>query len=278
MKGLTQFAQTWHTTPDDLLLLNLQFARNLAYPELDLAAYQAKVVSLVEEAARVLPATQANTRAQAERLTDFLFFDIGLRGNKTQYHDERNSFMNEVLDRQVGLPISLSMLYVNIARRLGLNAFGVALPGHFIAGIQTDSDLIYLDPFYQTFDLDVEDCVQLICSTGLAQVQAAAFDPRWLLPANSVTILTRMLTNLKYLYIRTEKWTKALLAVQHLQIVDSDNADHWRDIGILYYHAGRLHASSEALTRYLQLYPTAPDAETMRGNLQAVLDQLVRLN
>ena len=126
---------------------SLQFARALAYPGLDVAGYMAVLHDLSETAAEHVDLSQP-VAEQAQQLAGYLFGEVGFRGDPSAYADPRNSYLNEVLDRRVGLPIALSVIYVDVAQRLGIPAYGIGLPGHFIVGIHGRDGEVCLDPFH----------------------------------------------------------------------------------------------------------------------------------
>ena len=144
------------------------------------------------------------------------------RGNSATYQDPRNSYLNEVIERRLGIPISLSVIYIAIAQDLGLPAHGVGLPGHFIVGIRDNGDEIYIDPFHGGVRLFQADCVQLVReATGIS----GAFQPEWLKPVSPVVILTRMLNNLRNIYLHQADWTHALAVVERLRLLQPDLPD-----------------------------------------------------
>ena len=144
----------------------LQLARAVAYPDLNVAQYMSHLHELSEEGAEVID-LRLPVAMQAEQLSKFLFLTAGFRGNRSNYQDPLNSFLNEVMDRRIGIPITLSILYIDIATRLGIPAYGIGLPGHFIVGIHDKESDIWLDPFHEGRILDLSDCADLIrFSTG----------------------------------------------------------------------------------------------------------------
>jgi regulator of sirC expression with transglutaminase-like and TPR domain len=252
----------------------LSFARAIAYPRLDIAVYMSRLDNLADRARPLVNA--ASTLAdRADALSDFLFSQMEFRGNRDRYYDPRNSFLNAVLDRKLGIPITLSILYVAVAQRLGLRAYGIGLPGHFITGLYDDGAEVYLDPFNAGLRLSTADCARLVReSTGYK----GAFHAKWLAPVSPVDVLSRMLTNLTNAYIQNEDWKSAIPVIQHLLLVQPDLNFHLRDLGYLYLYNGSLRQAARYLEEYLRRSPEASDFDTVRSSLQIVAGRLALWN
>jgi regulator of sirC expression with transglutaminase-like and TPR domain len=270
----TTFQDELNRKPIDLLRAALCFAREIAYPDLDVESAVARIDRIAEEGRKVLSPT-ATVREQAEELADYLFDRIGFQGNSGNYADPRNSFLNEVLDRKLGIPISLSVIYVAVARRLGLPAHGIGLPGHFIVGVEDSQGILYLDPFHGGQRLSVEDCANLVVqTTGYTE----RFQLGWLDPASSRDILTRMLNNLRSVFLNQKQWAKAAAVVERLRMIQPDIPDYSRDLGVIYHLNGSLQQAIESYRDYLQRAPEASDSEEVKRNMLAVVEAQARLN
>jgi regulator of sirC expression with transglutaminase-like and TPR domain len=267
------FQDEIHQEPIHLPRAALRFARELAYPGLEVEVYLDRLDRLAE-AGRQACAPAGSPREHAEALADFLFDRSGFQGNTKEYNDPRNSFLNEVLDRRLGIPISLSVIYLYIAWRLGLSAYGVGLPGHFIVGVDDPQGPVYLDPFHGGQRLAEEDCANLVLLTGYNQV----FQREWLNPSPARDILARMLNNLRNIYIQEEDWVKAASVVERLRMIHPQLPEYARDLGLFYHGSGSLQRAIDLYTEYLSRTPEAPDAENIRRNLQAAVQSLARLN
>ena len=256
----------------------LAFARSIAYPGLELESYLARIENLVSLARRAVP-LHAAMEDRVDTLSDFLFNEMGFRGNHEEYFDPRNSYLNEVLDRRLGIPISLSVLWVAIAQKLNLPAYGVGLPGHFIVGIAVpetpDHSQILIDPFNAGLRLSLSDCDRLVREkTGYK----GSFQPKWLSPTTPVDLLTRMLNNLCHAYVQREDWSSAIPVIQHLLLAQPDSQEHLRDLGYVHLYAGSMRLSARYLEEYLRRAPDAPDFETVRTSLQIVAGRLALWN
>jgi regulator of sirC expression with transglutaminase-like and TPR domain len=213
--------------------------------------------------------------AALERLSRFLFEAEGFRGNSEDYYDPRNSCLNDVLDRKLGIPITLSVLMMEIGRRVGLDVDGVGLPGHFIVGASVGRRRIYLDPFNGGAVLTPAQAVEVASRAMGRPVKLA--DAHWA-PCGKRQILVRMLRNLKSAYARREDWPRALAVVDRLLVLDAESPVHLRDRGTVLVRMRRLHEGAAAWERYLRRFPNAPDADGFRDELRKVRQALGSLN
>ena len=190
------------------------------YPGLDVATYVARV----DELARVVDEVGRHARgadARLEALDRAFFGRLGFRGNQDDYYDPRNSFLNEVIDRRAGIPITLSLLYIELGRRVGLELAGLSFPGHFLVRHQSDDELVFIDPFHQGARLDVE-----ALEARLRRVVGPGADlaEEHLEPASKQHMLTRMLTNLAAIYRRAGDVYRGIAVLERMLVLDPDNA------------------------------------------------------
>lgn len=268
------FQQQIDCQPIDLLGAALSFAQEICYPNLEVEKYSYQVECLAEEARHKIH-SGLSLELQAERLASFLFQEKGFKGNSDQYHDPRNSYLNEVLERHLGIPISLSVIYLALAERLGLPAHGVGLPGHFIVGLQIESGDLLLDPFHEGQQLSLIDCARLVeLSTGYS----GRFQSEWLDPLNHSDILARMLYNLRSIYIQRDDWKLALAVVEHLQLLQPTYPGHLRDLGVICREAGLFQQAIDYFQRYLVAVPEAQDAALVRRDLRDTIAHLSSRN
>lgn len=214
------------------------------YPELDRGPYLARLDELAGEArSRLESAATASQRVQA--LSQLLAWDHGFHGNRDDYYDPRNSFLNDVLDRRVGIPIALSVLYIEVARRAGMPAEGVGFPTHFLA---RHEDVIF-DPYGEGRILSTEDCQELLQRTSEGRIP---FRPELLAPTPPKQILMRMLNNLKHIYIRAKYYRKAIGIIDRLLMIDSGDYEELRDRGAIHIELKQFALAKADLTTYLQ--------------------------
>ena len=260
--------------PINLSLSALRIAQAIAYPDLDIDLYLGLLDGLAEWAIKAVPRSD-QVQIYAGGLSAFLFDQLGFQGNKDHYDDPRNSFLNEVLDRRLGIPISLSLIYLHVAHQAGLDAHGIGLPGHFIVGVRGHDREIYLDPFNQGKVISLVECASLVsASTGYQ----GPFQEDWLVPAKPTAILTRMLNNLRNLYIKSREWDLALRVIEQTSLLHPAMPELVRDRGIIYQHQGKLSLAIQQYERYLNLSPDAPDAPAMQSYLRSVAKQLAQRN
>ncbi len=252
----------------------LHLARSIAYPILNVDYYVDRL-NVLSEAARPQVTAQKTLLDRVEAISDFLYYRMDFRGNREDYHDPRNSYLNYVLDRKLGIPITLGTVYITIAQQLGLLAYGIGLPGHFIVGLYEKGQQILIDPFNAGQRLSVADCLRLVRdSTGFQ----GTFQKKWLSPVAPGDLLARMLTNLCNAYIQREDWQSAIPVIQHLRMVQPEVHFHLRDLGYLYLYNSSLRLSAQYLEAYLRCAPNATDFEAVRSSLQIVTARLALWN
>lgn len=233
------------------------------YPDLDVEHERGRVRRLCDEGAGRVQGID-NPFARLDGLRAYLFEELGFRGNLEQYNDPRNSFLNEVLDRRLGIPLTLSLLFVELARTAGFEARGIGLPGHFVARADYRGRTILVDPFHGGGVITLEDCRQLVArSTGRGWL----FRSEVLEGTSDRAMLARLLMNLKYAYLGRSDYARALAVVDRLLLVTPDDSAEIRDRGFLRARLGRAGAAIADLERYLSLAPDAPDTRSVEGRL-----------
>ncbi len=223
------------------------------YPALDPAPYLQRLERMGEAAeGRLQRHAQAGIGAQIATLNAYLFEELGFSGNAERYDDPRNSFLNEVLDRRLGIPISLALVYLEIGRRGGLRLEGVNFPGHFLVRAPDATEDLIVDPFHAGALLSEVDCRHLLREyVG----DETAFDRRLLATATRQHIVVRMLVNLKRLYVRMQSFPQARAAADLLLAVDPSALSELRDRGLLAYHMEDFASALRDLEAYLRLMP-----------------------
>jgi regulator of sirC expression with transglutaminase-like and TPR domain len=205
----------------DLLVASL-VAVEFEYPELDVSRYVARVDTFAEKARSLARASGEGAREGQLVALDRIFFgELGFRGNQDDYYDPKNSFMNEVIDRRTGIPISLSVLYIELGRRLGLDLAGLSFPGHFLVRYQSGDELLFIDPFHQGARLDIEALegrLRRVVGPG------AELAEEHLEPASKHHMLTRMLTNLAAIYRRAGDVYRGIAVLERMLVLDPANA------------------------------------------------------
>jgi regulator of sirC expression with transglutaminase-like and TPR domain len=254
--------------PDDAIDLghaSLLIARE-EYPDLDVGRYLARLDEMAEEIRRRLKGGEG-VKSQIAHLNRLLFEEMGFRGNREEYYDPRNSFLNDVLDRRVGIPITLSTVYLEVGRRIGCRLAGVAFPGHFLVR-SLDCDPmqdVLIDPFNRGRMLTEAECRALLLETYAGQVP---FGPELLARARNREILQRMIHNLRWIYQRQRDYHMAL-RVQHLLLcIVPDGPQEIRDRGLIYFRLALFAEAVADLEQYLVRAPRAPDAAKIEKRLK----------
>ena len=235
----------------------------MEYPELDLDHQFGQLDSLAEEVAGRLD-TSRDPLFCVNTLSEYLFDELGFQGNLDDYYDPRNSFLNEVLQRRLGIPITLSLVCIEVGKRLDIPLLGVSMPGHFLLRHQGEEDL-YIDPFNKGILLSEEECAQRLQQVTQANVP---WDPRFLAPVSNREFVARILRNLKNIYLERQDHDHAIMTIDRLIVLQPDVTLERRDRGIVRYNLGRHEESLEDLTIYL-------DSDPEGGNV-ADVERLVR--
>lgn len=243
------------------------------YPGLDVEAYLRQLDELATGVQQRLPA-QAGLEDTLVTLNQFLFVELGFSGDTENYDDPRNSFLNEVLDRKRGIPITLSIIYMEVGRRLGLPLKGVSFPGHFLVKFATREGEVVLDPFSGGSLMSKEDLEEMLEETyGGADTLHAPLE-RLLTAAGNKEILVRMLRNLKGVYLRREHYDKALTVVDRILLIQPEQPDEIRDRACIYERLECFRAALQNFQTYLTLRPSSGDAPDVHRRI-AELQQIV---
>jgi regulator of sirC expression with transglutaminase-like and TPR domain len=255
----------------DLTIGTLALAR-VEYPDLDVGHH----VKCVEELAARSGAGGLDDPLRAlHRLREFLFDEEGFRGNADDYYDPANSCLNQVLQRKLGIPITLSVVMIEVARRVGLRVEGVGLPGHFIVSARVGADRVLLDPFDGGTVLTQETAADVVAR---AVGRRVTLTTEHFAPVSKRQILVRMLVNLKSAYVRREEWAKGLAIVERLLVLDGPSSLFMRDRGSLLVKLGELMRGAADWERYLTAHPQAPDGDKIKRDLRRVRQRLATLN
>jgi regulator of sirC expression with transglutaminase-like and TPR domain len=247
------------------------------YPDLDVGAYLDKLEQMALALKRRLPvgAVPANLIAA---LNKFLFQELGFAGEVAEYYEARNNFLNEVIDRRRGIPITLAIIYIDIGRRIGLAIEGVSFPAHFLVKCKFSEGMVVLDPFAGGISLSIDELVTRIESLhpGMQPSKAAVME--MLASARNKDILARILRNLKHAYIQQKDWTKALSASDRIIKLIPGGAEEYRDRGMIYLNLECARAALADLQAYLNLSPSAHDVEQVQKKVADLTITVGKLN
>jgi len=265
----------------DLARACLQIAED-AYPGLDVDGYLGEIERFAARLrARLAPTAGAEDRVIA--LNEFLFSDLGFRGNTGNYYDPRNSYLNEVIDRRRGIPLTLSVLYMEIGRRIELPLEGVSFPGHFLVRLPMRGGTLVLDPFAggvpQSAD-ELRERLKRVIPPGATGPVPVADLPleQFLEPAAKRQILARLLRNLKGVYQKKERPERLLQVLNRMIIVAPEAASERRDRGYVYQALECWRPALQDLADYLEREPDAVDLDEVRARVVELSQRCARLN
>ncbi|MFZ0733322.1 MAG: transglutaminase-like domain-containing protein [Candidatus Sulfotelmatobacter sp.] len=257
----------------DLIRASLVIART-EYPNLQIEEYAGRIEAL----ARRVAAKAFDSPAQRTLpvLNQVLFEEAKLRGNREDYYDPRNSFLNDVLDRGLGIPIVLSIIYMEVARRVGLHLNGVGMPGHFLLKHYShDGHETLIDCFNRGDVLSRQDCQNRLDEIYSGEMKLR---PEFLHPISRRQILTRMLNNLKTVYLSTRNFRKALPIADLILVIYPRSAEDVKQRALLRYSMGMHGLAAEDLEEYLKMSPNASDAEEIRQMSLSIRRMIALMN
>jgi regulator of sirC expression with transglutaminase-like and TPR domain len=238
-------------------------------PALDAGRYEAELARYVDELGRRI-AGEIDPYLLVGALNEYLFKEQGYTGNADRYYDPRNSFLDQVIERRTGIPISLTLIYVEVGRGLGLPVHGLGLPGHFLATYLSADEQLVIDCF---------DGGNVIVPGKLATFMRERvgddipWSPDFLEPVSNRAFLARLLSNLKGIYMRRRDLRRALAISDRLILVEPGSAREYRDRGMIQFQLSQYGGALPDLERYLELQPDAPDADKVRLMVQKSRDQ-----
>ena len=248
-----------------------------AYPDLDVAHYLARIDTLAATVRRRL-AVDAFAEQKLAALNRHLFGELGFCENAGDYYDPRNSYLNQVLERRTGIPITLSILYMEIGRRLGLRLQGVSFPGHFLVKLRVRAGQLVLDSC-RGGEAQSQSELRARLARVLPQREADTLPlAPFLQAATTRQILARLLRNLKGIYLQSEEAQNTLEVMQRMVMVAPHAAAEVRDRGLAYYKLDCFRAALADLQDYLERCPDAPDAGEISGKAAALRLACARLN
>ncbi len=248
-----------------------------AYPDLDVVHCLSRIDALAATVKRRLP-SDAFAEQKVVVLNRYLFNELGFSGNARDYYDPRNSYLNQVLERRIGVPITLSILYMEIGQRLGLRLQGVSFPGHFLVKLRVTGGQFMIDAFCGG-ETQSESDLRARLALVLPQREADTLPlPRFLQAATSRQILARVLRNLKGIYLQSGKAQNTLEVMQRMVMVAPHAAEEVRDRGLAYYKLDCFRAALADLQDYLDRRPNAADADEIRDKAAVLRLLCSRLN
>lgn len=242
----------------------------------ELAARVRRHMESQDQPINCIPATREHYLPILNAMNTILFEQERFRGNRIDYYNPQNSFLNRVLERRLGIPLTLSLVYIEVGKRLGLRIEGVGMPFHFMVRCSLeDAAPLYIDPYEKGKFLSAHDCRQ-----QLSQIfkKAEDFDATWLEPLDTKQLLVRMLVNLKHIYIHQKDFQRALAASDRILLLNPNLAIERRDRGIIHFRLKYYSRAIHDLGNYVELVPQADDAEEIRQQIKVIRQLIAMMN
>lgn len=251
------------------------------YPGLEVESYLARLDGMAGQARARVEAADC-LRGRVEALNSYLFGQEGFRGNVEDYYDPRNSFLNDVLDRRTGIPVTLSAVYIEVGRRCGLDVEGVGLPGHFIVRVRGDGpaeameppESQLVDPFHGAL-LSMQECQARLDRIFSGKKR---LEPSMLAPCDGRALLARMLRNLKAIYVKAPDHARALKVLDLLVELEPLSSEERRDRGLVYAAMDCYALAASDLAASLEMAPPDADADRVRARLAEMRHRQARVN
>jgi len=267
----TEFEQ-FLNQPDNKINLakGALFVAKLEYPELNIDDYMDRIHTLADEIRQDLT-DDADAGTVLNKLNKVLFHDNGFEGNSQHYYDPKNCFLNDVIDRKLGIPISLSILYIELGKELGLPLSGVSFPGHFLVKLEIDDGAIVIDPYFGGISLsedDLEDRLQEFYGDQLNKSHFYGL----LATSSNKDIITRVLRNLRNVYMDDGHYEKALTMADIMVKYDPDKADAVKARASIYDKLECCIPAVKDYKRYLKINPDSHDVPYIRGRIMILAE------
>lgn len=253
-----------------------------AYPDLQVERYLGDIERMALRLRGRMPQT-LGAEERVAALNGFLFGELGCRGNTDAYYDPRNSYLNEVMERKTGIPITLSVLYLAVGRRIGLPLEGVSFPGHFLVRLRLRNGVLVLDPFAAGAPqsaAELRERLERVIPPGTLENAKAGELPleQFLEPATNRQILARVLRNLKAIYRDTDRPSELLDVLNRMLVVTPEASGELRDRALVYQRLECYRAALKDFTDYVEREPNAPDFEDVRVRMMELSALCARLN
>jgi regulator of sirC expression with transglutaminase-like and TPR domain len=273
---LEHFAEIVSRDQFNLAEASLMLAQDV-YPDVDIPGYVGQLDRIAETIKKRI-AGDAFAEQKVRALNYYLFSEMRFSGNIDEYYDPRNSYLNEVIERRTGIPITLSILYLEVGKRLGLNLKGVSFPGHFLVKLSVKRGQLVLDPFTGGEAQSEADLRQRLAQVLPSEKAEQAQLDQYLEPATPRQIIARVLRNLKNIYMQSGKFEQALAVMHRMLLVIPESAEELRDRGLVYQKLECFRPALSDLQNYLRRRPEAPDAAEIHGKIVELKESAARIN
>lgn len=261
-------------TKIDLIRASLNISQYIKYPDLDIESYIERLSSMTDDIRSRL-SSAADCYETVSTINNYLYDDMGFEGNKDDYYDPRNSFINYVIDTGRGIPISMSIIYSYIANELGVETRGVCFPGHFIIRTVNEEGEFIIDPYNRGKILTRDDCQSILDNLFGGRI---SLEERFLDFADNHHILKRVINNLKNIYVSCKDYENALKTVNLLLLLDPEDTDQLRDRALICINLECYSQSLEDLENYFtRISPDVQDEE-LRSYIPVLKNIVANLN
>jgi len=240
-------------------------------PDIDIKKTRLDLKRLAETA-RFQLKYKGDTEDMAKRLCQYIHQDQGFIGNNEDFYDPRNSFLDQVLERRQGIPITMALVYIHIGRAIGLDIRGLGFPGHFLVKATGESEVV-IDPFAGAI-LSQEDCYKRLEKA----LHPTELLPAYMRPISAKNILARILSNLKLIYMKKKEFESSLTCCQWRLLIDPDNAQDILDSAVLLEKLECFESAATELERLLSMAPEARVAPTIRAKIASLRENINRLH
>lgn len=250
--------------------IELARAALLVAAESDAALDPEACLATLDEWAAALVATlpaDATSLQRLVRLRAFMFEELGFRGDVHDYYSPENSLLHAVMQRRLGIPLTLGIVFMELGWRIGLRFEGVGFPGHFLVRLAGEESDLLLDPFDHGTSVHEDDCRRMIAASSSGTL---AFEPGMTRSVTRRDMVARLLLNLKVARLRARDLTGALAAVDKLLVMFPESPPELRDRGLLLYQLDRYRPALGALEDYLRVRPDAVDRADVERTLLAL--------
>lgn len=270
----SEYFESLGSVPDDKIHLAeaaLHIARD-EYPQLDVDFY----LRLLDQWGQQLQKKSIKSSSdRVELLNRFLFDRMNFEGDLDHYYDPKNSFLNDVMDRKKGIPITLSIIYLDLAWKMGLHAEGVGFPGHFLVRITTGANAIYVDAFHKGAIMNREGCADLLERVSAGTIE---FQETFLSPLDKKRTLSRMLRNLKGIYLEQGNDSKLISVMDKIVSLNEDDPRELRDRGVIHYKRQAFLLALKDFEKYLSMIPDGEESEMVRQYVEILRDYSSHMN
>jgi regulator of sirC expression with transglutaminase-like and TPR domain len=246
------------------------------YPDLDVTGYLGRIDAYAAELRGRLGGDARDT-TRLGAINQYLFHELGFAPDVENYYDPRNSFLNDVLERRRGIPLSLSIVYIAVGRRVGLDLRGVSFPGHFLVKCPVDGGVVVLDPYHGGLSLSLEDLQDRLREVRGGEVSRAIVS-ELLVSAPPREVLVRMLRNLKAIYLKASQMHDALAVLEWIIPLAPGEHAEVRDRGVVYQELECFRAALADFEHYIAHAPAAQDAQAIRGRIIDMRNRVAHLN